>query len=135
MEIEEFPACSIQDNTEQARFPRNYCRRRIPVSPRESTTPSGGGGGRNAECKMMNGEFLWGTGQDERDWREAGLSGLLQSISSVWSIPFIHLKRLERPERPDRQSADRQVLCSARTCFLFSALNGVGKIGGAGPKE
>ena len=46
-EIVAFHACSVRDNPRQARFPLDYCLRRIPLSLREITPPSEGGG---AKC-------------------------------------------------------------------------------------
>ena len=85
---------------------------KAPRLPRE--------GGQNVECSMMNGEFLWGTGRDERDWRERqdGWSCL-----SGWSDrKFIQMNQTDQTDQRDRTAGGRLPYAARGPAFFSPPL-------------
>ena len=65
--IANFPACSVRDNPRQARFPLNYCRRRIRLKWRESTPPFRGSSFAKAQTVCLVCQFIWCDEQERRN--------------------------------------------------------------------
>ena len=66
-DIGDFPDCFVRDNPRQARFPLNYCRRRIRLKWRESTPPFRGSSFAKAQTVCLVCQFIWCDEQERRN--------------------------------------------------------------------